>query len=135
MACSGQRNLVAQLSLNKMKTYRLGWNAIPFAREDFDSNYNATVVSIHLRRHPGEHERALVSMFGEDCILREGWPEPHRKKHAPHADQRKLANASTASTPNKGLEEQGEERCGRAVSGHASLSGTWTYCVSMSESH
>ena len=44
-----------------------GWNAIPFAREDFDSNFsNALILA---RTYIFGWFITFVSMFGEDCIL------------------------------------------------------------------
>jgi hypothetical protein len=46
-------------------TDRFGWKAIPFALDDFDSNYDK-VSQARLWAH---RVHTFVSMFGEDCIL------------------------------------------------------------------
>lgn len=52
---------------------RFGWNAMPLAREDLDSNYVEIVVSKdHQDEHAERGEHTLVSMLGEDCIFSVG---------------------------------------------------------------
>ena len=86
----GSVPMFQRVSVPAGRTDRLGWNAIPLALEDLDSNCAREVGQLpqltEIKRKDGVEMgqeafaaiegRTLVSMFGEDCILT-SWPEPH----------------------------------------------------------
>jgi hypothetical protein len=48
---------------------------MPLALEDFDSNYESSIVRMDTPTTRVMSIHALVSMFGEDCILKQGLAE------------------------------------------------------------
>lgn len=69
-------------------TDRLGWNAMPFALEDLDSNYTKQLSQYEVNqgiRQPGDS--TFVSMVGPDCMLTGWWPKPRWSCAGVRADQ------------------------------------------------
>lgn len=68
MGCMSYLSIVCSRGARELAD-RLGWKAMPFARDDLDSNFVTVSLPIPKRVQGCVLNSTLVSMFGEDCIV------------------------------------------------------------------